>query len=353
LSIEIYPKLDLPIPDIQQSWSALLIEMLAHSRSYRIYKSGIASLNTHKNRSLLQYFVQLIISGIEDHLLKVGFPKSYRPTQQQQSRLKGRPLVNQNNKLAVIDSKGIWVQYEKGDHPHWSAQLYAYALHYIYQRPENSLSNQKKIHQLLKMLPTLKECQPLIEVVEKVPQNIAVYRSHTFIIELARMICKSHVLGNKSGQQAGWAILFDMNLLFEDLLVHQLAVHLPNEMAPSFQETTLFWKDRTLRPDIVIRSQQCNYVIDLKWKHLSQSKPSMEDLRQLYVYAHYFEAQQAILMYPKTTAAQVSFEQYFTPKGKEENPILGRIIFVDLLSPSGGFNSLMGQQVVNQLLSKH
>src|SRR5690606_26205796 len=50
-------------------------------------------------------------------------------------------------------------------------------------------------------------------------------------------------------------------------------------------------------PDITVSINGENYVLDTKWKLVS-SKPSIEDIRQMYAYHHYFEARKVALLYP-------------------------------------------------------
>jgi 5-methylcytosine-specific restriction enzyme subunit McrC len=68
------------------------------------------------------------------------------------------------------------------------------------------------------------------------------------------------------------------------------------------QDSRFFWKPnignrRTIRPDIKLQFKGKNYVLDTKWK-LVDNQPSMEDLRQMYAYHHYFEAEKVALFYP-------------------------------------------------------
>jgi len=42
-------------------------------------------------------------------------------------------------------------------------------------------------------------------------------------------------------------------------------------------------------------------VIDTKWKILTDNQPSMQDLRQMFAYNHFWDAPKSILLYPKVS----------------------------------------------------
>lgn len=120
-------------------------------------------------------------------------------------------------------------------------------------------------------------------------------------LEISKLLLLRYHPDLNNGQNHVLALMFDMNKLWEQFV----AVSLRRQ--PGFkvltQKSKKFWnpKDgqrRTIRPDILIEVNSKNYVLDTKWKLLTDNRPSAEDIRQMYAYHHYFNAKKVALVYP-------------------------------------------------------
>ena len=53
-------------------------------------------------------------------------------------------------------------------------------------------------------------------------------------------------------------------------------------------------------PDIVLLCDKEQFIIDTKWKNIGNNKPSIHDLRQMYVYNEYWKSSKSLLLYPSS-----------------------------------------------------
>lgn len=131
------------------------------------------------------------------------------------------------------------------------------------------------------------------------------------LIRMARLFVDGATPDLTSGGGDGFAVLFDMNQLFEEYVgkqvqrinaEHGLVTKLQGpkrHMALRDVASTCF----ELRPDIVVMENGCHVaVIDTKWKRLKfndkRENISTSDLYQMFVYAKQYEAPRVVLLYP-------------------------------------------------------
>lgn len=55
------------------------------------------------------------------------------------------------------------------------------------------------------------------------------------------------------------------------------------------------------------------YVMDTKWKSLSTINPSVDDLRQMFVYNQYFGSELSVLIYPKASEISGVNDHFIKP----------------------------------------
>jgi 5-methylcytosine-specific restriction enzyme subunit McrC len=115
----------------------------------------------------------------------------------------------------------------------------------------------------------------------------------------------------KYGKEKMIALLFDMNILWEEYVFNRLKSHADEEVKVKSQVSRTFWKGVSIRPDIVIETRNNErYIVDTKWKNLIAGKPSTHDLRQMYVYNEYWGAIKSLLLYPSVNSSQPQFSNF-------------------------------------------
>ena len=123
--------------------------------------------------------------------------------------------------------------------------------------------------------------------------------SYNYALELARLIILHYSPDITSGKERMLSLLFDMNQLWEEYILKQLKkAAVGTDYIVRGQESKGFWGSNSLRPDIVIRKGSKTYIIDTKWKRPSSSSASVGDLRQMYAYCRFWNAEKALLLYP-------------------------------------------------------
>lgn len=141
---------------------------------------------------------------------------------------------------------------------------------------------------------------PLEEPVKLDRTNTAFHRLHG----MARLLLGGNWQSTTTGADAGYALLFPMNELFEEFVGRTLravlaprSVHLQHtgRYALEGQHRHLF----ALRPDIVVDN---DVVIDTKWKALKPNESTLgveqSDIYQMLAYARAYNAKRLILLYP-------------------------------------------------------
>lgn len=302
--IEVLPKTDQSFAKNQDQakWRKCLIDMLKAVGMFDIHAPSSSNLQIKANHILDLYF-ELFVHQIES-LIYRGLIKKYRKTEYNCNSLKGSLQFGKHLQYNLVHQERFFVRHITYDTQHLLHQL-LYKTILLIQRLNTNLDLQSKIKTLLLDFPEQNDLNVSEATFEKIISNrkTAPYKS---VIEIARLLLLNYHPDIAKGQNNVLALMFDMNLLWEQFVYVSLfkgfKKNHPN-VKISTQSSKNFWqstqgKRSFIRPDIVVVKDQDCLILDTKWKNLNGCHPSADDLQQMYVYHEYFAAQKVALIYP-------------------------------------------------------
>lgn len=355
LTIEVLPKTDKHEKD-KELWQSVLLEMLSVSLQVEAKTTTLANVQL-KRHSVLETYLHLFLDEVS-RLVHGGLVKKYRIAKGNQYSLKGKLLVHQQVTKNVVHAERFFVAHQVYDKNNIFNVILDQALHCIQSIAVSDELN-KRCSALLLDFP---ECSPL-KIDEKIFKRLIFDRKterYKTAIELARIILLNYHPDIRGGNNSILAIMFDMNLLWENYvywILKKASRENPDiKVEPQLKKN--FWQhpERSslrLKPDIVVtkRSQEISVVLDTKWKFKKDT--SVEDVRQMYTYGHYFNATKSYLLYPdrlegaeKIRTIDGKFHDHNDDKLFQSNSC--GLMFIDLIEDSH-LRKGVGSEIIAQL----
>lgn len=352
LTIEVLPKADNDLSNNYDKWSNALITMLKECKLIKLESLTNAYLKT-KSSSLIDIYFDSFLTEVEK-LLRQGLSKKYRRVGDNIDTLKGKLSFNNHIKRNYIHKEKFYCEYQSYDKNHLLNQILLKAVHILSQLTLNPdlLSRAKSV---LFDFDDIK----VVEISEKDFKNLILDRNterYKYALTLAKLIILNYSPDLKAGEEDVLAILFDMNKLYENFIYRKLKKVM--RMYPNInikeQFRKKFWQTRGIKPDIYIEdlSKKKKIVIDTKWKVLTELKPSDEDLKQMFVYNHYYDTCLSILLYPKVSVDS-DLKKPYHPYNDEDNDLYCQMCFVDLFDESQKqIKRNLGEHIYKELLEQ-
>lgn len=298
LVIEVLPKADRKKNSTahKETWQNILLEMLRTCELLKANHSSNAQLKLKKNSILELYFV-LYLEELES-LIKKGLIKKYRAHESQQKALKGSLVFSEQIRENLVHRERFFVRHQHYDHHHLLHQILHEALLLIEQL-EGGRHLRDRIGRLLLNFPQLERIKIGFEHFQRIPNNRK-HAPYEQALEIARLLLLNFRPDLKAGRQNMIALMFDMNMLWEEYIYRILRKELNAEWEVMGQSRKRFWEQKVIRPDIILRHRESGkvYVIDTKWKLPEKRKPADNDLKQMFAYNHYWSCTHSLLLYP-------------------------------------------------------
>ena len=293
LTIEILPKIA-DKNDAERS-KAVFIKMLRTLKNFPFKSSNLASLKT-QNLPLLEIFISMFLCELEA-LVKKGIKSDYVALEENLNFLKGKLNINEQIKRNSIHKERFYVRYSEFLSDININRIIKTTLKFLYKK-SNSSKNQQKIRELLFIFDEVLECEDYKNFFAKLVINRQVKH-----YEQTLLWCKIFLFNNSftphKGDDLGFALLFDMNALFESYVGNFIKKSFPGTILQHSEKHLVEDpKSFKLRPDIFLKGK---FIADTKWKIISSKDGiSQADLYQLYAYGKKHPCDGKLhLIYPK------------------------------------------------------
>jgi len=301
LTIEVLPKADNTEDDDNHSkdvWHRALIDMLRYTGNLRLEYLTNANLNL-LHHSLFNIFIETFLFEVES-LLNMGLVKRYTSKEENTPYLKGKLLLSKHLKYNSVNKQKFYTKYVLYNYNNVYNQIVVKALNVLSNFAKGNIFYEE-IQNLIIQIPEVDDVVVSDSTFLKLKFDRKT-QCYSHAITLAKMILLNYNPDIRHGNDNVLSILFDMNKLYEQFIYNRLRVT-QDENFVVCRQSKVFWipennRAKTVKADIFIRMKDQNLVVDTKWKILNNIYPSDEDLKQMFVYNHYYSSVKSILLYP-------------------------------------------------------
>lgn len=300
--LEILPKIDAGAREVRRN----LVKMLAVVRDVAVV--GETPTSAHSTDSMLEVIVAMYCKQLW-HALHKGLMRGYESRSENLQVLRGRISVQKQFRQNLVRPDRFACEFDEFvDDTHANRLLKASlrVLVSVVQRPDNARS----IAELLLCFEAVEDVAASCFKGREVTVNrLSVH--YKPLLSLARMFVDGQSPDVFAGRSDGYALMFDMNMLFEEYVGRVLqSVYRTHRLTVSRQGPRRHLATRTsgkaafeLRPDVVACSNEgVQWIVDTKWKRLdaerSRDGVSSADMYQMAIYTRQYDAKHVVLLYP-------------------------------------------------------
>lgn len=330
-TIEILPKIQ---NTNEQKSKEILIKMLKTLKKSPFKNFDIANLKSSKI-PLFEIFISMFLEELAK-LVQKGIKSDYIKKEENLKFLKGKLKISEQIKYNTIHKERFFVAYEEFLSDRAENRLIKTTLKYLYKKSKTN-KNQQRIREFLFVFDE-------IEISHNIKTDFSKIKLNRQMRDYEQVLlwCKTFLFENSfspyKGNDIAFALLFDMNLLFESYVFDFLKKNGNFENIKSQDKTHHLAYENgigrfRLKPDIVINGGKI--IADTKWKILSEDKVYngvlQDDMYQMYAYGTKYEkCEKMYLIYPKSDLEIENIYTFF--KSNKPKSLDLEILFFDILN---------------------
>lgn len=283
----------------------ILLRMLKTLKNHPFKNINIANLKS-LNLPLLEIFISMFLDEVSK-LIKIGIKSDYVELEDNLKFLKGKLKISEQIRKNIVHKERFYVCYQEFSIDRAENRLIKSTLEFLYKRSKTS-RNQRLIREYLFIFDEISSSSDINADFSRLKLN-----RQTKHYEQALLWSKIF-LQNKSfspyrGNDVAFALLFDMNTLFESYVGNFIKKSFPGTILQHSEKHLVENpKSFRLRPDIFLEDK---FIADTKWKIVkSKDDISQADLYQLYAYGKKHECDKLYLIYPKIEGIKQEFMKF-------------------------------------------
>ena len=283
-----------------------LIHMLAVALDIRIDAGAMTQLAWQRH-TILELLIRLYCSKLAD-AVRQGIPQQYTSQEDDLPVLRGRLNVTRQFSTLAVSPQNLACRFDARSPDIALNQVMRAAIGKL-SRLAQAQDNQRALRELSFAYADISEVSPAALRWDL----IVLDRTNTRwreLLSLARLFLSDRHQQTSAGPIDGHALLFEMNVLFEEYVARQLTRALAgtnlNVSASEYRYCLFEGETRRFRtlPDLIVRQgSRIALIIDTKWKRITRIDDpkqgvSQADVYQLMAYSRLYDCPHVVLLYP-------------------------------------------------------
>ena len=348
----------------------ILLDMLRTLRSSPYKQSHISNLKIHRF-PLLEVFAIMFLDEVE-RLIKRGIKSDYVVREENRTILKGKLLFGENLKHNFAHKERFFTASDEFIADIAPNRLIVSTILFLSAQGFSPRTS-GRISQARFIFADIPPSKSIDKDFALCPSSRH-YKDYELLLAWCEIFLRRKSFMPYQGGDKAFALLFDMNKLFESFVAWHLKRACGNERVIKAQESHKYLlevggaRKFQIKPDIVCRKSDSGgnnvvFIADTKWKILESSESKIDgiaqgDLYQMFAYLAKYECENGFLICPQieeikareienTKAMRDFTHKHFTYKAKSnlpsQNPHKLQIHFFNLHNPSEAANEILAQ----------
>lgn len=303
LQVEVLPKIEAQDYQVRRN----LLEMVSQTLGLQLHGGVLGQLEKNDS-SILDVLIRRYCDLLWEALHK-GVIRRYESRQENLSVLRGRINISQQLRHNAVRPDRLHCTFDEFTQDTELNRVLKLSLR-ILLKTAKSASSTRSLSELLFCFDEVADVSPDMVRWDRVVFDRLSARYQP-LIRMAKLFIDGHSPDLTAGRSDGFAVLFDMNELFEEYVGRQVQrLTAKRGIRTMLQQPVMNLARREngapcfqMRPDIVVMDGvNPAVVLDTKWKRLqpgvSKEAVSSQDIYQLYAYSQRYKSKHVYMVYP-------------------------------------------------------